>query len=75
MDTQERLLQLESRRREVSSAAMKAEARYLALSGELTSTLGAIERARSEWQNLEARNVTLAFQIRKIEELGLSASW
>lgn len=69
MENLERLRQLESRRRDVLGIAVVAKARYLALNGELSSTPAAIERARAEWQNLEARKVAIAYQIRKLEEL------
>jgi hypothetical protein len=49
--------------------AVVAKARYLALNGELSSTPAAIERARVEWQTLEARKIAIALQIRKLEEL------
>jgi hypothetical protein len=66
MENQERLRYLESRRRDMLGMAVSAKARYLALNGELSSTPAAIERARSEWQNLEAQKVAVAYQIRKL---------
>ena len=69
MENQERLRHLESRRRDTLGVAVVAKSRYLALNGEPSSTPAAIERARTEWQNLEARKVAIAYQIRKLEEL------
>jgi hypothetical protein len=69
MENQERLRHLESRRRDMLGMAVTAKARYLALNGEPSSTPAAIERARSEWQNLEAQKVAVAFQIRKLQML------
>jgi hypothetical protein len=69
MENYERLRRLESRRRDALGAAVVAKARYLALNGELSSTPTAIERARAEWQNLEAQKVAIAYQIRKLEQL------
>jgi hypothetical protein len=69
MDTQTRLRYLEARRRDILGMAVVAKAHYLALNGELSSTPALIERARTEWQNLEAQKVAVAFQIRKLQEL------
>jgi hypothetical protein len=69
MENQERLRHLESQRRDVLGMATVAKARYLALNGEVSSTPAAIERARAEWQNLEARKVAVAFQILRLQEL------
>jgi hypothetical protein len=69
MENQERLRHLESRRRDVLGMAVVAKARYIALNGELSSTPAAIERARTEWQNLEAKKVAVAYQIRRLQEL------
>jgi hypothetical protein len=69
MENPVRLRQLESRRRDALGMAVVAKARYLALNGELSSTPAAIERARVEWQTLEARKIAIALQIRKLEEL------
>jgi hypothetical protein len=69
MENRERLRQLESRRRDALGMAVVAKARYLALNGEPSSTPVAIERARGEWQNLEAKKVAIAYQIRKLEDL------
>lgn len=69
MENQERLRHLESRRRDVLGMAVVAKARYIALNGELSSTTAAIERARAEWQNLEAKKVAVAYQIRRLQEL------
>jgi hypothetical protein len=69
MENHARLRHLEARRRDLIGLAVVAKARYLALNGELSSTPVAIERARTEWQNLEAQKVAVAFQIRKLQEL------
>ncbi len=69
MDNQSRLRNLEARRRDLAGLAVVAKANYLALNGELSSTLAAIERARHEWQSLEAKKVDVAFQIRRLQEL------
>jgi hypothetical protein len=69
MENPERLRHLESRRRDVLGMAVVAKARYLALNGELSSTPAAIERARTEWQNLEAKKVAVVYQIRRLQEL------
>ena len=69
MENQERLRHLESRRRDMLGMAVAAKARFIALNGELSSTPAAIERARAEWQNLEAQKVAVAYQIRKLRML------
>jgi hypothetical protein len=69
MENQERLRHLESHRRDVLGMAVVAKARYIALNSELSSTPAAIERARAEWQNLEAKKVAVAYQIRRLQEL------
>ena len=69
MENQERLRHLESRRRDMLGMAVAAKARYLALNGELSTTPASIERARSEWQTLEAQKVAVAYQIRKLRML------
>jgi hypothetical protein len=69
MDNQTRLRYLEARRRDIVGMAVVCKAHYLALNGELSSTPVAIERARTEWQNLEAEKVAVAFRIKKLQEL------
>ena len=68
MKTQARLRALEARRRDLLGMAVVAKAHYLALNGELSSTPAAIERARHEWQSLEAKKMDIAFQIRKLQQ-------
>ena len=69
MENHARLRYLEARRRDMLGMAVVAKAHYLALNGELSSTPAAIERARNEWQKLEAQKVAVAFQIRKLQEM------
>jgi hypothetical protein len=69
MDIEARLRDLESRYRSTLSSAVAAKARFLALEGEASSAPAAIMRARSAWENLEARKAGIAAQIHALEEL------
>jgi len=69
MDIEVRLRKLESRYRAALSAAAAAKANYLALAGEPSATPFAIERAKSHWQQLDARKRAIAAQMGDLEEL------
>jgi hypothetical protein len=69
MHIETRLRDLESRYRSTLSASVAAKARYLALEGESSSTPAAIVRAKSAWENLEARKAGITAQIHALEEL------
>jgi hypothetical protein len=69
MDIEARLRKLESRYRAALSAAVAAKAHYLALAGERSATPAAIERAKSLWQQIDARKRTLAAQMGELEAL------
>jgi hypothetical protein len=69
MDIEVRLRKLEFRYRTMLSATVAAKANYLALVGEPSATPFAIERAKSQWQQLDARKRTIAAQMGELEEL------
>ncbi len=68
MDIEARLRNLEFRYRALLSATVAAKANYLALVGEPSATLFAIERAKSHWRQLDARKRTIAAQMGELEE-------
>jgi hypothetical protein len=69
VDIEARLRKLESRYRSALSATVAAKANYLALIGEPSATLAAVERAKSRWQQLDARKRAIAVQMGELEEL------
>ena len=69
MDYHARLRFLEAQRRDLIGMAIVAKAHYLALNDELSSTPAAIERARLEWQNLEAKKLGIAYEISTLHHL------
>ena len=69
MDIEARLRNLEFRYRALLSATVAAKANYLAFAGEPSATAFAIERAKSNWQQLDARKRTIAAQMGELEEL------
>ena len=74
MDFEVRLRKLELRYRVVLSASVAAKANYLALIGEPSATLFAIESAKTHWQQLDARKRTIAAQMAELEELEQDAT-
>ena len=69
LDIEARLRKLEFRYRAALSATVAAKANFLALAGEPSATTFAIERAKSQWQQLDARKRTIAAQMGELEEL------
>jgi hypothetical protein len=69
MDIEARLRKLEFRYRALLSATVAAKASFLALAGEPSAKSFAIERAKSQWQQLDARKRTIAAQMGELEEL------
>jgi hypothetical protein len=69
MDIEARLPKLEIRYRALLSATVAAKANYRALVGEPRATAFAIERAKFQWQQLDARKRTVAAQMGELEEL------
>lgn len=69
MDIDVRLRKLELRYRALLSATVAAHAHYLALAGEPGATVFAIERAKSQWQQLDGRKRTISMQMSELEEL------
>ena len=69
MDIEARLRKLEFRYRTLLSATVVAKANYLALVGEPSATPVAIERAKSQWQQLDSRKRTIAAQMGELEDL------
>jgi hypothetical protein len=69
MDVESRLRKLEFRYRAALSAAVSAKAHYLALAGEPSATPAALERAKSNWQQLDSRKRAIAVRMGEIEEL------
>jgi hypothetical protein len=51
------------------SATVAAKANYLALIGEPSATPAAIERAKSRWQQLDARKPAIGVQMGELEDL------
>jgi len=74
MDIEIRLRKLELRYRVVLSASVAAKANYLALIGEPSATLFAIDSAKNHWQQLDARKRTIAAQMGELEELEQDAT-
>jgi len=75
MDIETRLRKLESRYRSALSATVGAKANYLALAGEPCATPAAIERAKSNRQQLESRKRTIAAQMGELEALEDATGW
>ena len=69
MEIDARLRKLEVRYRAVLSATVAAKANYLSLNGEKSSTAAHLERAKSEWRNLEARKAGIVAQMDALEDL------
>jgi hypothetical protein len=69
MDIEVRLRKLEFRYRALLSATAAAKTNFRALAGEPSVKAFAIERAKSQWQQLDARKRTLAAQMGELEEL------
>jgi ABC-type transport system involved in cytochrome bd biosynthesis fused ATPase/permease subunit len=69
MHIETRLRKLEARYRATLSAAVAAKANYLALAGEPSATPAALERAKSHWQQLEARKRSIGAQMGELEAL------
>jgi hypothetical protein len=69
MDIEARLRKMESRYRTALSAAVAAKAHSLALAGEASAMPATVERARSQWQQLESRKREIAAQIGELETL------
>jgi hypothetical protein len=69
MDIEGRLRKLEIRYRALLSTTVAAKANYLALAAEPRAPAFAIERAKFQWQQLDARKRTIAAQMGELEEL------
>ncbi len=69
VDIEAQLRQLEIRYRTLLSATVAAKANYLALAGEPRAPAFAIERAKFQWQQLDARKRIIAAQMGELEEL------
>jgi len=68
MDIEARLRHLELRYRAASSAAVAAQAHYLALDAEPSATPSAIERAKTALRRLEIRKMALTAQMGELEQ-------
>jgi hypothetical protein len=64
-----RLRKLEARYRAMLSATVAAKAHYLSLSGEKSATAAHVERAKTQWGDLEARKAGIVAQMEALEDL------
>jgi len=69
MDIELELRKLESKYRATLSAAVAAKAHYLALAGEPSATPRAVELAKLNWQERDARKKRLAARMGELEML------
>ena len=69
MDIEARLTQLESRYRRALSATVAAKAHYFCLATQPGVTRATIDRAKYNWQKLDAHKRAIAARMGEIEEL------
>jgi hypothetical protein len=74
MDIEARLRKLESRYRSALNAVIAAKAHYLALVGAPTAERAEIDRAKTRWQQLDARKCSIGVQLGELEELNNDAA-
>lgn len=68
MDIEDHLKRLQSLFSHAMSNAVTAKARYLSITGEPSSTPASIARARTLWQQLEARKTAIIARMVALEE-------
>ncbi len=69
MDTERRLLSLESRYRRAMSATVAAKAHFLSIRDEPSATPSTVRRAQQQWEAMEAHKRAIAARMGEIEDL------